>query len=103
MNAAARGWLSGTLFAVAFLAGCSESDVEVQQRETLDTLNAEMLLEERVAACNGYLYDPDFTYLMWQQRWEDVLDLEVPDRETFGRWIEQDVCIDSEFTGGQDA
>jgi hypothetical protein len=92
------------LVAVLLLASCGGEDAESrQQQETLDTLNAEMSLEERVAACNGYLYDPDFTYLRWQQRWEDVLDLEVPDRETFDRWIEQDVCIDSEFPGGQDA
>jgi len=82
------------------LTGCSSDDVESRQRETMDTLNAEMPLEERVATCDGYSYDPEFTYFVWRQRWEDILELDPPDRETFDRWIEQDVCIDSEFVGG---
>lgn len=88
--------------AVLVLAGCGDDEVAARQVETLHAMNMEMPLEERVALCDGYGFDPDFTYSAWKQRWEDIFELEPPDREAFDGWIQRDACIDSEFVGGKD-
>jgi hypothetical protein len=76
-----------------FLAGCAVDDpARDRQEETLDTLNAEMPDEDRVAICDGYAFQPDVTYRAFMLRWDDLMTLVPPDEERFDEWMEQDVC-----------